>query len=276
MVVKLKKLITISSIAVYGDRLCPYHNLKIGDPIYASIGDFYGLTKINAERLVVESELKYWAIIRQTFITIPNLFTLLDPIMFEQPIHQCLEPITWRDAGFGMSNLVDVPEKFWRKIYNMSGGEKNRFIYHEFMVKMFEFFGLNLYKCMDRKWFALRNFHCGYFDVEDSQRLNEYTHHIRDTLDDYFEVVRQNTPKILKISKIAPSPIVKFFLRFYAKTRKWAKNQEKYGKIYNAYYGKDVDWDSIPNWDIDMPIISEAKEIVLGYTRKEDGTYSIR
>ena len=50
--------------------------------------DFYGLTKVKAERALIESGLKYWMIIRQTFIALPDVFSLLAPLMFHQPLNQ--------------------------------------------------------------------------------------------------------------------------------------------------------------------------------------------
>lgn len=197
------KFISISSVAVYGDRLPPYHSIQIGDPIYPSIGDFYGMTKINLERLIIESNLKYWVVIRQTFITIPNLFSLMDPLMYMQPIQQCIEPITWRDAGYGITNCIEAPESFWRNIYNCSGGKNCRVIYHEFLQQMFSVFGLNFYKCVNRNWFALRNFHCGWFSEADNTRLNQYSHHVRDDFSAYFKTVQVATPKILSLAKFA-------------------------------------------------------------------------
>lgn len=269
------KFITVSSIAVYGDRLPPYHMVEIGDPVYPSIGDFYALTKVQAERKIVESGLKYWAVIRQTFITIENLFTLMDPLMYHQPVDQRIEPVTFRDSGYGIINCVDAPEEFWRNIYNMSGGKKFRIVYHEFLNRMFGLFGLNSYKCMKRNWFTLRNFHCAWYTDEDSERLNRFADYQRDSYEDYFDIVKKNTPAIFKAAKIVPSFVVRLFMRLYAEPVKWAKNPEKYPAHLSSYYGTQRNWQLIPDWDQDLPKHVEPKKIELGYTRKEDGKYSI-
>lgn len=269
------KLITISSVAVYGDRLPPYHMIQVGDPIFPSIGDFYALTKVAAERIVIESGLRYWAVIRQTFITIPNLFSLMDPIMYHQPIDQHIEPITSEDAGFGIVNCIDAPDPFWRNIYNMSGGENFRVVYHEFLNRMFSLFGLNSYKCMQRNWFALRNFHCGWYKIEDSKRLEQYAHHQRDSYDDFFQKVAKRTPSIFKLAKIVPPLFVRCFMRLYAQPLKWVKHPEKYPSFLSAYFGNQLKWKQIPNFSINMPTEMEAKEIEYGYKRKENGKYTL-
>lgn len=269
------KFITISSIAVYGDRLPPYHMVEIGDPVFPSIGDFYALTKVQAERLIVESGLKYWAVIRQTFISIENLFGLMDPLMFHQPIDQHIEPVTFRDAGYGIVNCVDAPDDFWKNIYNMSGGKTYRIIYHEFLNNMFGLFGLRTYKCINRNWFTLKNFHCAWYTDFDSNRLNQYANYQRDSFEDYFEIVKKATPKILKLAKFAPSFIVKIFMRLYAEPMKWVKHPEKYPAHVSAYFGSEKKWQEIQDWNIDMPKTVEPIKVELGFDRKEDGKYKI-
>lgn len=269
------KFITISSVAVYGDRLPPYHSIQIGDPVYPSIGDFYAMTKIHLERLIIESGLKYWAVIRQTFITIPNLFSLMDPLMYMQPIQQCIEPVTWRDAGYGIVNCIEAPESFWRNIYNCSGGKNYRVIYHEFLQQMFGIFGLNFYKCTNRKWFVLRNFHCGWYSDADNNRLNQYSKHVRDNFEDFFAITQASIPKILGIAKFVPSFLIKIFMRLYATHLTCMKNPDKYPKLVSSYFGSQKNWTEIPDWKTDMPVVGEAKKIELGYEWKEDGNYSI-
>lgn len=269
------KFITISSIAVYGDRLPPYHEVSVGDPVFPSVGDFYALTKVAAERLLIESGLKYWAVVRQTFITIPNLFSLMDPIMYLQPIDQHIQAITSRDAGYGIVNCIDAPESFWRNIYNMNGGSNFRFVYHEFLNRMFGLFGLNSYKCMERKWFTLRNFHCGWYTQADSMRLEKYANYQRDGYDEFFAMVEKRTPKFFKIAKIVPPVIVKFFMGLYATTQHYVKRPDKYPTFVTSYYGSQAKWKQIPDFFTDMPKPMEAKKIELGYKRKEDGKYTI-
>ena len=48
------KLVYIGSVAQTGDRLSPIHWGRVGDPIKPSIYDHYAVTKIAAERMVIE------------------------------------------------------------------------------------------------------------------------------------------------------------------------------------------------------------------------------
>ena len=76
------KLVSIGTIAETGDRMPPI-------PIKPSVFDYYAVSKIAAERLLIESGLKYWASLRQTGIMGPAMSKIRDAIMF----HNCLDNV---------------------------------------------------------------------------------------------------------------------------------------------------------------------------------------
>ena len=245
------RLVSVGSVAEYGDRLPPVHWLKVGDPLKPSVGDFYAITKMWAERAVIESGLKHWAIMRQTFITIPNLFSLMDPIMFHQPPQTHIEFITSQDAGYGLVQTLDCPEDFYGRVYNMSGGPSCRVVYSDYLDRFFRIFGMEDYqKIMPRNWFGIRNFHCGWY--EDSWILNEYLGHWRQSYDDQVKQVEDIIPSVLrKGAKLAPgfiaNPITKAVMKKMADPLKWIKNDDK-EKIC-AFFGSREVWKNIPGWD---------------------------
>ncbi len=76
------KLVYIGSVAETGDRLPPIHWGRVGDPLKPSVFDNYAVTKIAAERKIIESGLKYWVSLRQTGILHYGLLDIMDGIMF--------------------------------------------------------------------------------------------------------------------------------------------------------------------------------------------------
>jgi nucleoside-diphosphate-sugar epimerase len=238
--------VNIGSVAQYGDRLPPIETIRVGDPLKPSLHDYYALTKCEAERLVVESGLRRWASLRQTFIAITDLMSLLDPIMFHQPLEQCLEFITARDAGYGLVQCLEAPDEFWCRIYNMSGGPSCRATYEEFIARQLEIHGLGDYKrVFDPNFFATRNFHCGYF--ADSHELDKYLGHFRDTKEDYFAAVEASVaPWIRWASRLSPKPVVKAMARRYSDPIRWIReNNEPY---IRAFLGSREEWEAIPGW----------------------------
>lgn len=241
------RLVSVGSVAMYGDRLPPHHLIKVGDPLKPCWGDHYALSKIAAERAVIESGIKHWASLRQTYIAIPNLISLVDPIMFHQPLNTHMELITSQDAGYGLARAIDAPDEFFGHVYNMSGGPSCRVVYDDYIAGMMEVFGLGDYRTfLEANWFALANFHCGYF--LDSHVLDEYLGHFRQSLDDHYAQVSRATPWALKAaSRVAPSAIVKSVMHRMAEPLRWLERDDS--DAIKAFFGGRKQWSEIPGWD---------------------------
>ena len=271
------RFVYVGTVAEYGDRLPPIHVARVGDPLKPSVYDFYATTKIAAERAVIESGLKHWASIRQTYIAIPDVISLMDPIQFHQPINTHMELVTAEDAGYGLVQCLECPDDFYGRIYNMGGGPQCRVAFLEYSQKMLDILGLGDYrKIMDRNWFALRNFHCCWW--EDSHILNAYLGHWRSTLQDHYQQVSDSTPWYTKLGKIAPPSLTRFFMKGHTQgkngTLHWIKTNNQ-GRI-SAFFGSLEKWEAIPAWDVDMPQINGKVELLdHGYTEKPDNAYSI-
>ncbi len=239
--------VSIGSVAQYGDRLPPIEMINVGDPLKPSVHDYYALTKCAAETMVIESGLKRWVSLRQTFIAIPGLLSLIDPILFHQPLEQRIELITSRDAGYGLVQCLETPDDFWCRIYNMSGGPSCRVTYTELIDRLFHVFGLGDYRrIFDRNWFALRNFHCGYF--EDACVLNDYLGHFRDTFDDFCALVDEEAPRWMRLgARLAPNPLIRLLARRIADPLHWIERDER--TYIDAFFGSREAWERIPDWD---------------------------
>ncbi|MBU0992971.1 MAG: NAD(P)-dependent oxidoreductase [Proteobacteria bacterium] len=258
------KLLYVGSVAQTGDRLPPLHVGRIGDPISPGPFDAYGLSKIGAEKLVIESGLKHWVSFRQTYITIPDAMSLMDGIMYHQPIQTCIEFCPPKNAGVLLEKLCldGLPEDFWCRIYNIGGGPSCRLIYSDYMQRMMELLGMGDFtRIMDRNWFALRNFHCQWY--EDSHVLNSYLPFWVETAEDYFRQVKECAPWYVKmaglpiIRNMIPMPLVKSLVMGRMAGRKgdgtmyWIKNNVT--DRINAFFRSRKDWENIPPWGVDMP-----------------------
>lgn len=270
------KLIYIGTVAEYGDRLPPIHMGRTGDPVLPSKYDHYALSKIKGEQAVMLSKIRYKVSLRQTFIMIPGLFSLMDPIMFHQPINSHMENITARDSGRLLVNCLDVgrDSDFWGGYYNISGGPKCRITFLEFMDNIYTMLGIRYRKVMERRWFALKNFHMLFY--EDSGKLNEYLHHWEggQTQDDYFQEVWRNVPWYLKATAWLAKNIPPYRWIVESATRAQLKNlafkedgtmgwitDGDEGKI-DAFYGSMEAYRKIPDWDQHMPSLDHDKDYI--------------
>jgi nucleoside-diphosphate-sugar epimerase len=240
------RLVGVGSVAQYGDRLPPLEMIRVGDPLLPSVYDYYALTKCAAERLIVESGIKHWASLRQTFIVPPDLLGLLDPILFHQPLDQRIELITARDAGYGLVQCLNASDEFWGGIYNMSGGPRCRVVYQDFIADQFTMAGLGDYrKIFEPNWFALKNFHCGYF--ADSDVLDHHLGHFRDTLDDCYAMIEQALAPWMKIgARLAPAPLLRMLARRWAEPLHWIERDDT--AYIDAFFGSRAAWEAIPGW----------------------------
>ena len=261
------RMVNIGSVAMYGDRLPPIHVGRTGDPLIPSRFDMYALTKIDAELAVMESNIRHRVSLRQTFIMIPGLFSLLDPIMFHQPLHSMMENITARDAGRMLAACLEVPDDsgFWGRYYNISGGPGCRITYLGLLDNIYRMLGLDYRRVMKRNWFALKNFHMQFF--EDAGELNGYLHHWEggDRMEDYFRAVWDELPGALKFTAWCNKRIPPFRWvverATYLQLRRMAGKEEgtlgwigmKEQEKVQAFFGSCHDWKDIPGWDRPMP-----------------------
>lgn len=137
------KLVYIGTVAEYGDRMPPIHWISRGDPIKPSIHDYYAVSKVAAERAVIESGLRYWVSLRQTGIFSSHMVEIKDGIIFHNPLNNVLEYVSDQDSGVLLKNVCeDLPEDFWGHIYNIGGGERCRLSTYQMFKKMFEMMGI--------------------------------------------------------------------------------------------------------------------------------------
>ena len=173
-------LVYSSSISVYGDRNNdPW--IKTTDPLTPSDRDEYARTKIEAEKLIISSKI-CWTIFRLTAIMGMDNHKPSE-LMFHMPLNSHLEIATPGDAGRAFVHSLIHLDELNKKIYNLSGGEKCRILYRDFLSRSFEIFGLGKLDFKEDS-FATRNFHCGYY--ADGEILDKIVDFRRETIDDYF------------------------------------------------------------------------------------------
>ncbi|MCL2252720.1 MAG: NAD(P)-dependent oxidoreductase [Treponema sp.] len=201
------RLVYICSIAATGDRMPPIHWGRVGDPIKPSFFDYYAMSKIEAERYIVESGLPYWVSLRQTGIIGPSMADIEDAIMFHQCLDNVLEYASDRDSAVMLRNLCRKERKnelggnFWGHIFNIGGGESCRVSAYNLYKKLFGMIGINnLSYVMESKWSALRNFHGQYY--LDSDKLNDILQFRSDSMEYFYKAYLKKLGIITVIAKI--------------------------------------------------------------------------
>ena len=209
------KLIHVSTIGLYGDR-CEKHMFgEVGDPLLISPFDIYSLTKMRGEYYILESDVKNWAVLRQTGVLYDKLMikNISDGLMF----HTCINtPLEWVTADMSARLFINIlkrdingeldQDNFWKHVFNLSGGKENFVTGYETMDEGFKIIGASIYDFFDPNYFAARNFHGIWFS--DGDKLENLFHYHGDTLKGFWKHVLV-THKYYKLGKFVPKKLLK-------------------------------------------------------------------
>lgn len=256
------KLVSIGTVAATGDRMPPIHWGRVGDPIKPSIYDYYAVSKIAAERVLVEAGLTYWVSLRQTGIMGPVMAKVKDAIMFHNCLDNVLEYVSDRDSGVLLRNLClyeyngTLSKNFWGHIYNIGGGESCRVDTLSMYKELYGAIGFrDLKYVINPKWYATRNFHGQYY--LDSDKLEKHLHFQNDSMQYFYDEYLKNLGIIASISKfICKLPGGQRFMgnilkRVFLKDARTEHGtmrfiEQNMKEHIDAYWGSGKNWETIP------------------------------
>lgn len=274
------KFVYIGTVAETGDRMPPIHWGRVGDPIKPSMFDYYAVSKVAAERYVIEAGLKYWVSLRQTGIIGPAMAKIRDAIQFHNCLDNVLEYVSDRDSGRAMRNLCafdaegSLDGSFWGHIYNIGGGETCRVSTYDMYKLMYGELGFkSLDEVIDPGYYATRNFHGQYY--LDSDKLENYLHFRKDSMQYFYDAylkelgaakgagkVVTKLPGGEKLMGGAIKSTFKALLDSEHGTKHWLDNNME--DHIEAYWGGRAAWEAIPeklsemehftDWDTVVPI----------------------
>ncbi len=251
------RVVYVGSVAQLGDRQFPNHWGRSGDPVRASLFDAYSVSKIRAEKAIVDSGIPRWVSLRQSGILYPGILKAVSPTAFHVPVAGVLEWATIEDSGRILANVCEdwVSEDFWNNFYNIGSGEQYRMSNYEFETRMLTSLGLpGPEKVFEPQWFALRNFHGMWY--EDSDVLENFLHFRGNVpVDEYFRRMKSKLPWFYNLAFLAPAFAVKMFMKPYAYekglgTQSWVDGDPEKMK---AYYGSREAWEAIKSWKDVIP-----------------------
>ena len=245
--------IHIGSVAQYGNRTSLHPFGRVGDPLLPSVFDVYATSKVKAERVVIESPLRFWASLRQTGVLYDDILfkNMNDGLMFHTPLNCPIEWVTAKDSAILIKNLVEATEEgklkdFYKKVYNIGGGLKMRTTGFETLDEGFRLMGCSVKDVFLPEWIAKRNFHCMWFS--DSNVLEELFHFQKTSFRDFFDRLkvkfwyfRLAKPFLFLVKLFAIKPL----LKNKNAPMYWKKNDEERWKVFS-----NPDSDSLnENWE---------------------------
>jgi nucleoside-diphosphate-sugar epimerase len=280
------KFVEIGTVAEYGNRDFKHPWGRVGDPLIVSAFDFYAVTKLKAERYVIESGLKYWVSLRQSGILYDNVLynNMSDGLMFHTHWNTPIEWATARTSGLMLKNLVvkdsegTLPQNFWRRCYNIGNGKDARVTGYDTVNRGFKMMGCSAKQIFKPNWNIARNFHCMWY--YDSSVLNDYLDFQYEGFEDFFSKLEKKLwffklgkpfkgiirkAGIERLFKNSNSPMFWLNNNIEGRIKAFFKSREDYNKIpsdwkdYNLLCegktpdGKDIDYN-------DLKDITKVKE----------------
>lgn len=259
-------LVYIGTVAQTGHRNAPVHWGRTGDPIKISRFDQYAVSKTEAEAIVAQSGIRHWVSLRQTGIAHPNMWKIFDPIIFHNPFNGVFEWVTVGDSARLAANTCEdaVPDAFWKRFYNIGGGEKLRVVNHEFARITARALGQKeAFASYLPHWSATRNFHGQWY--ADSDRLEELVPFRSETLEDWARGMVATMPALVRLiarwfpgagrsrmEKLAKGP---------GGTLSWIANDDR--EHIDAYFGSREAWEKLPRDWADFEFRQPSREVSL-------------
>lgn len=203
-------LLYASSASVYGKQ-DDYKNITIKSSYNLDDYDYYSKYKLEVEKYIKDN-LKKYSIFRLSYILgDPRKENLIYNIA---PKSNC-ELLSAEDAGYAFVCAIDFMKEVNKKTFNVSGGEKFRTKYSDYLVYLFKTYGISL-KFLSAYLFAEKNYYGGYYS--DGDKLEEILHFRSKNLEVYYN----NTLNKYKhrISRIIPKILALPFVLAYSRKKK--------------------------------------------------------
>lgn len=176
-------LLYTSSTTVYGNRGTT-STVSVKEKINIDLGDYYSKIKYETENLIIENLKQY------TIFRIPAV--MCNPkqecSMYNIPLNQNMELISSFDVGYALTTAIEYQKELNKQIYNLSGGEKCRVKYRDFLTKVLSTYGLS-FRYLLTFFLVDKNFYGHYY--EDGDKLNDILHFRKDSIGSFYNLLEE-------------------------------------------------------------------------------------
>lgn len=204
-------LLYASSTSVYGNN--GTNEVSINSKLKIDKLDYYSTYKKMSEDYIKDN-IKNYTIFRLAYV-------LGDPksetLIYNVKPKAKLETISSEDAGYAFVCAIDYFSKLKGKKFNVTGGEKFRTVYADYLVNIFKNYGLSI-RFLSTWLCAEKNYAGGYF--KDGSELDNILHFRSKNLDIYYSSLEKYK---YKITRLLPRL---FALPFIIKYKKKSKKRD--------------------------------------------------
>ena len=101
--------------------------------------------------------------------------------------------ISSEDAGYAFVAAIDHQKELAKKIYNVTGGEKFRILYKDYLKEVFKTYGLS-FKFLSTYLLAEKNYNIGHYS--DGNKLDDILHFRSKNIDVYYRSLEKYKHKV--------------------------------------------------------------------------------
>lgn len=146
--------------------------------------DYYSKVKYETEMLIIKNLKQY------TIFRIPAVMCNLkkECLMYNIPLNQNIELISSFDVGYAITTAINYQKELNKQIYNLSGGEKCRVKYRDFLIKVLSTYGVS-FRYLLTFFLVDKNFYGHYY--EDGHKLDDILHFRKDSIGSYYNLLEE-------------------------------------------------------------------------------------
>ena len=191
-------LIYPSTTTIYGKNS---NIVKLNDEIKISSNDLYASSKFKAEEYI-KANLKNYTIYR-----IPGILCNLhdDQPIYNTPLNSKIELIDVLDVAYALVKTLDFKTKLNKQTYILSGGEKCRTTYKEYLTMILSYHGIS-FRFLLTWLFTDKNFYGSYYEDNDLDSILSYR---GTSIKNYYANLENNESKIRRFfPKLFAKPFI--------------------------------------------------------------------
>lgn len=183
-------LLYASSTSVYGYQENS-EEISVNTKCNVDNYDYYSSYKLKAEEYITK-QIKKYSIFRLAYV-------LGDPgcesLIYNIKPSTNLEVVSAEDAGYAFVCAIDFEKDVVGKVFNLSGGEKFRTVYKDYLLNVFKTYGLSI-RFFSTFLCAEKNFFGGFYS--DGDELENILHFRSKNLDVYYNLLEKYRYKVTR------------------------------------------------------------------------------
>jgi len=174
-------LLYASSTSIYGKQ-DKYDSINVKSKMNVDESDYYSKYKIDAEEYI-KKNIKNYSIFRLAYVMGDPCY---ESLIYNVVPNMNMEFVSAQDVGYAFVKAIELKKELNKKIFNVSGGERFRDNYYNFLINVFKNYGLSI-RFLSSWVLADKNYYGGYY--KDADNLEDILHFRSKNINVYYKTL---------------------------------------------------------------------------------------